>query len=343
MKTLVRLLALCTLIFTPAANAAPIYSGLYVFGDSLVDSGNAFLGTGGAQANPINGYYSGRFSNGLNFADYLSLALTGQPAIPALAGGTNLAVGGATAESKPSLPGQTFLSQLALYGTYVGTPIPSDALVLVTFGGNDVRDTIFVPGTPSFTQAAADLTTGLSLLYANGGRNFLITGSADIGLLPISIAQAGAIPGRLGELTDRSLDINSLFAGDAFALDAAPGANVTFFDLFAFEHNLLANPAHYGLPANLNTTTPCQIPGGGVPQFANCATSLYFDLIHPTTRVHLAIARGIQYQLGLTTAVPEPASWALMILGVGMVGFAMRGQRSAERGKVQYRVSYSRG
>jgi PEP-CTERM motif len=36
-------------------------------------------------------------------------------------------------------------------------------------------------------------------------------------------------------------------------------------------------------------------------------------------------------------AVPEPAAWALMILGVGMIGFAMRGQRSAAR----YRVSYS--
>ena len=40
-------------------------------------------------------------------------------------------------------------------------------------------------------------------------------------------------------------------------------------------------------------------------------------------------------------AVPEPAAWALMILGVGMIGFAMRGQRSAARGTVQYRVAYS--
>ena len=40
-------------------------------------------------------------------------------------------------------------------------------------------------------------------------------------------------------------------------------------------------------------------------------------------------------------AVPEPGSWALMILGVGMIGFAMRGQRSSERGKAQYRIAYS--
>ena len=38
-------------------------------------------------------------------------------------------------------------------------------------------------------------------------------------------------------------------------------------------------------------------------------------------------------------AVPEPAAWALMILGVGMIGFAMRGQRSAD--KPQYRISYN--
>lgn len=40
-------------------------------------------------------------------------------------------------------------------------------------------------------------------------------------------------------------------------------------------------------------------------------------------------------------AVPEPAAWALMILGIGMLGFAMRSQRSAARGKSQYRIAYS--
>lgn len=39
----------------------------------------------------------------------------------------------------------------------------------------------------------------------------------------------------------------------------------------------------------------------------------------------------------IATPAPEPAAWALMILGFGAIGFAMRRQRSAQ----QYSVSYS--
>ncbi len=41
------------------------------------------------------------------------------------------------------------------------------------------------------------------------------------------------------------------------------------------------------------------------------------------------------------SAVPEPATWALMVLGIGAIGFAMRRQRSRGPTAVNYRVSYS--
>lgn len=327
MQMLARFLAAIVLMLAPCASAQSLsYSGLYVFGDSLVDSGNAFLATGGAQASPVNGYFAGRFSNGFNFADYLSITLTGGPATPALAGGTNVAVGGADAETKPGQASPSFLEQIGLYASLIGQPIASDALVLVTFGGNDVRDTIGIGGPIDFSGASDDLTTGLGLLYGLGARNFVITGSPDIGLLPISIATVGGIPGRLAELTDRSLAISALFAQDAGALDMLPGTDVTFFDLFAFEHQLLADPTAFGLPATLDTTTPCQIPGGGSPQIANCLNSLYFDAIHPTTQIHAVIAGAIVAEI---SAVPEPAAWTMMILGFGAAGIGLRRRRVA--------------
>jgi len=94
--------------------------------------------------------------------------------------------------------------------------------------------------------------------------------------------------------------------------------------LVCFEHNLLANPAAFGLPAGLNTTTPCQIVGGGTPQLANCANSLYFDAIHPTAQVHAVIAGAILTQLRSTAAVPEPATWLAMLSGFALIGVALR-------------------
>ncbi|MES2492305.1 MAG: FxDxF family PEP-CTERM protein [Pseudomonadota bacterium] len=40
-------------------------------------------------------------------------------------------------------------------------------------------------------------------------------------------------------------------------------------------------------------------------------------------------------------AVPEPTTWALMILGFGAIGFAMRRQRSRRPSAINYRVSYA--
>ena len=103
MRMLARWFALIALTLAPSAWAANgSYSGLYVFGDSLVDSGNAFIGTKGAQPSPADGYFAGRFSNGFNFADYLSFMISGKPTKALLAGGLNSAVGGATAAYDPA-------------------------------------------------------------------------------------------------------------------------------------------------------------------------------------------------------------------------------------------------
>jgi phospholipase/lecithinase/hemolysin len=331
MNILSRLIVFIAIVLAPCASAQPAnYSGLYVFGDSLVDSGNAYLATGGAQASPVNGYFGGRFSNGFNFADYLSIAATGAPATAALAGGTNFAVGGADAEQKPGQVSPSFLDQILLFGSMAAQPIPSDALVLVTFGGNDVRDTIFEDGIVDFSGASDDLSTGLGLLYGLGARNFVVTGAPDIGLLPVSIATVGGIPGRLDELTARSEAISALFAEVTAELAALTGTSALFFDLFAYQQALLVDPTAFGLPANLDTTTPCQVPGGGSPQVANCTNALYFDVIHPTTQMHAVIANGILGQL--QGPVPESATWLLLIVGFGGAGASLRRRRAVVSG-----------
>jgi len=330
MKAFTRFFAVAVLCLAPAAaQAGPTYSGLYVFGDSLVDSGNAFLATGGAVATPQDGYAGGRFSNGFNFADYLSLAIIGHPATPLLAGGRNIAFGGATAAQVTGERSPSFLAQIGLYWDRVGAPIDSNALVLLTFGGNDVRDSLPTGGPVNFLSALTDFSDGVGALYGLGARHFLIVGSPDIGLLPVSIADAGAVPGRLDELTARSQQISQALRATAEGIGSQPGVTAEFFDLFAMEHDLLASPSSFGLPDALDTTTPCQIIGGGSSQIANCRNSLYFDEIHPTTQVHRAIADAMVRQLGIS-AVPEAETWILLIMGVAGAGAALRRRRDRQ-------------
>lgn len=328
MKVIARFVALLAFFAAPAAWAgSPGYSGLYVFGDSLVDAGNAYLGTMGSEASPNDGYYLGRFSNGPNFADYLSLMITGKPTVPVLLGGRNVAVGGATLLLENGEQSPSFLAQVKYYADNVKVPIDPNALVLLTFGGNDVRETINTAGPIDFSPALYDMGQGISYLYALGARHFVITGSPDIGLLPISVFEAGAVPGRLAELSQRSQQISTALNGIAGTINAQGDASASFFDLLGFEHDLLAHPANYGLSPTLNTTVPCQVPGGG-PAQTGCGNSLYFDPIHPTTQVHQVIATAIANQLGISP-VPEGETWLLLILGMGGVGAVLRRRRAA--------------
>lgn len=331
----------CLALATPGQAAG--YDRLYVFGDSLVDSGNAQTGApffSISDPTPAAlGYFHGRFSNGFNFADDLSARLGLGAATAYLQGGTNYAVGGATTATIPphTLPDPTndlipsFGQQIALYEQSLlgGTPpfpastrpaIDPNSLVLVNFGGNDVRDLLRF-GTPAATDAAAALQAGLQRLVADGARNLVVVGLPDIGKLPSVIALG---PAAQTAGTALSFGLNNAFSAIAGGVDASLGAagSVQFFDLFAFQNAAEANPAGFGLDPSLLATS-CLAQGA---QGTGCAGYLFFDGIHPTGHVHGLIANAIADQIGIA-AVPEPGSWIVMILGLGAVGGAMRGER----------------
>lgn len=199
------------------------YSGVYVFGDSLVDAGNAlklakFYGTltfsdlpEGAPTAEL-GYFDGRFTNGYTFADLISnktIGLVTKPVFPfgyddpwigvpidpfaGDPGGNNLnfAYGGAQIrhgdEVVSDLDGQTDAFKDA-----VDNRADPNALYMVTIGGNDVRslapagsDPAPVADAHAALDAAADkLLHELEQLVDIGVDNILITGVPDVGLIP---------------------------------------------------------------------------------------------------------------------------------------------------------------
>jgi phospholipase/lecithinase/hemolysin len=142
----------------PLKATAATFSQLFVFGDSLSDTGNAFIATGGlvnpTQATPPSPpYFPGRFSNGRIWVDDLGSKLGLTPAVyanlipggPSPTEGINFAVGGATTGEfnafvpSPPFPPSGLQAQINAFTSLkaAGLPADSNALYTVLAGGND--------------------------------------------------------------------------------------------------------------------------------------------------------------------------------------------------------------
>lgn len=318
-----------------APATAQSYNDLYVFGDSLVDSGNARaarLASGGVDpAPPSLGYYEGRFSNGFNFADFLAMSITGRPATAAAFGGTNFSVGGAQAAEVLGDASPSFAEQIGFFDIS-GRAFNSNSLVLVTLGGNDIRSELAKLRTPGYTPTLAPaldaFRTGLGSLLDRGARNIVVTGLPDVGQIP-AVTTLG-IPQLSGAGTQLSFGLNQAFGQTVSGLATQTGANLQFFDLFAYQASIYADPAAFDLPGTLDMRNAClDVPGAAA---SGCQGYVYFDPVHPTSPVHSAIANGLIGQLGIG-AVPEPSTWFMMMLGLGMAGAGLR-QRRREPARV---------
>ena len=314
-KTMLRAMACLTAMTLAmpaiAARSTPRYTSLTVFGDSLVDAGNVFTATNGAIPAATNGYFQGRFTNGYDYTDLLSLSLFGKPTTASLAGGSNFAFGGARATPTSRVPDLD--EQLGLY-QLSGQAIDRNGLYVLNFGGND----IFAIGDGDIPAGYADsaaflndavtrYAAGVQTLAGLGARNILITG--------FPVASPAAVQGYA--MLNARLD----------SLTLAPDTSLFRFDSLNFLTRVQTNPTAFGLPAFTQAGT-CQ--SGGIAAVAGgCVGYFQFDTIHPTAAVQQALFQDLDRQFALTAAVPEPASWALMIGGFGLVGASLRRRRIA--------------
>ncbi len=309
-------LILATAVPAQAERDTQQYTSLTIFGDSLVDAGNVFTATGGTIPSPAEGYFNGRFTNGFDYTDLLSIELFGAPTVASLQGGTNFAFGGARASNTaPFVP--DLGEQLDLYNGYLAAPgneVDRNGLYILNFGGNDIFN---APDDPVdadlfIRQAAQDYAAGVQALNDLGVRNFLLTGFPIAS--PLGFAGEAYLTQELGALT---------LAND-----------VSFFryDYLDFFNRLITDPAALGLPPQRLDTT-CQLAGPAA--IANgCEGIFSFDGVHFSAPIHEALARDMDSQFNLLGSVPEPGTWAMMIFGFFMTGSAIRRRK-------RVRVSYS--
>jgi phospholipase/lecithinase/hemolysin len=315
------LVALTCLVFPGDAVAG--YSSLYVFGDSLSDSGNnAIVLAPNVTPVPIPGnafiptfpYASGRYTNGRVWAQILASSL-GLSADPSLLGGTDYAFGGAVTGPLAAVP-PSVGAQTALFLNEHGNRAPSDALYLVEGGGEDILHALggiagcggsplCIDGITRSTVAAFAANSGniVAGLQHAGAREIIVWDVPDVGTAPaLRAAGTSSLATAMASSMNRAL---------ASTIGGNPA--VDLFDAFGLLDEVIADPSTFGLS---NVTDACA-------QSVDCDPSqyLFWDGIHPTSAAEAIISDAIG---SLITNVPEPPALSLLGLALGALLFARR-------------------
>jgi phospholipase/lecithinase/hemolysin len=295
------LLALASVLTLSAgAHAGTLYSSIFVFGDSLSDTGNVYAATGNTfPASPP--YFNGRFSNGPLWVERLAQDLSLPRLDPGLVGpttgtptGTNFALGGQKIDTDANfgLAGTvpSFLKvSLALVNNHV--TIPSDALVTLWIGANDLSDpTLSV--TPS--SLVDSLFTGVAALNSIGAKHFLILDLPPLGIAP-EVAALGPAASAIVNNNVAAFDL-ALATKIATGLPSDPSADLHLFSTAALYAQLAQNPAAFGFT---NLTDPAF---NGTTVVPNPNQYLSWDGFHPTARVHQLLGDAI------AASIPEPTA-----------------------------------
>ncbi len=336
------LVACCSSALLGGSAAQASFSAEFVFGDSLSDRGNIaelenVLGlTHGNFPDPPSNHDS--FTNGPVAVQLLaqSLGLNANPSLwltgftdpaglfdPSTVPGTNYAVGGATAafDPKGGIPGINLPEQVEAYSGLVSDHADPNALYVVMIGGNDVRNAALQgTGVDAVTNGVGTELTEISTLADEGAEHFLIVNVPNVGLIP-EFAQDNPTLAADATTFSQLYDTDLAVGLHGLEPELPAGTALTDFDLYDLNANILANAAALGFT---NTTDPCftDTPGsattgsGCAPDDKTINSFLYWDDIHPTGKVQALWAGAFE------AAVPEPSTWAMLLVGFAGLGFA---------------------
>ncbi|XP_062192933.1 GDSL esterase/lipase At1g71691-like [Phragmites australis] len=256
---------------------------LFVFGDSLIDSGNNNNLASLAKANyfPYGIDFAdgptGRFCNGYTIVDELA-QLLGLPLVPPysqvssvqqILQGVNYAsaAAGILDDSGQNFVGRipfnqqisNFESTVAQIAGAVGAAAAAGRLgrsiLFVGMGSNDYLNNYLMPNYDTRRrynpQQFADLlvrqyASQLTRLYNAGARKFVVAGVGSMGCIPSVLAQS--LMGRCSqEVNDLVLPFNANVRAMLDGLNAdLPGARFTYLDNFRVFRAILGDPASFG-------------------------------------------------------------------------------------------------
>ncbi len=285
----------------PLRAFAASFTDIYIFGDSLSDTGNLFAATGGSLP-PSPPYSQGRASNDRLWIEYLSEDLGATT--------TNYAFAGATTGSvNTSVPGLIGLEQQITNFQATNFFAESDALYVVWAGSNDYLGAgITNPSVP-----VGNLASSITTLANYGAENFLVLNLPNLGQIPATSRSIFS-----SSLTGLTNAHNSGLDSVLNSLSLSYGINIYDVDVSSLFADAIASPEVFGFT---NVTDTClNLTAASI--CSNPNEYLFWDDLHPTTAAHELIGDLASQRLN-SQPIPEPNSGfgilALAALGLGAI------------------------
>jgi phospholipase/lecithinase/hemolysin len=301
----------------PLWGQVPNHDALFVFGDSISDTGNFLILSGALGADPAippsesphRTYFRGRFSNGPIVFEHLWNRLNpqGGPVVPSLAlrrlpprTAVSFAFGASGTDASCSpIPG--LLCQVGLFAQALnGSQPPKRALYAVFSGANDVLNAPN-PFDPAVVAGIVmHVSQAVEQLYLLGARHVIVVNMVNLGLAPLVTT-----PELRAALDQLAQQHNAALASALDVLSGTlPGIKIIPVDMYSHVQSLVAQGAFdFSAPAIDPVNAWCLFDGA-VPTGINCADVptfnvdrryFFWDVEHPTKAAH-ADAAAFIYQ-----------------------------------------------
>jgi len=296
-------------LMTTSAQADSPYSNMYVYGDSLTDTGT--FGSKATSMDPTTGEYAEmsveRLAKALQINDFKNaFNLDMSTGAISFNGGTNYSVGGYnTSDILTSIlgadivdPAQSNPASAAMSMAVSGVAIDPNAVYFVSGGGNDFLQGL-ATDTASVTTSVTRLMTGASYLGSQGANYIVVPNLVALELAPGVKAQGPVFAATAGAGAE---GFNQLLELQAASSDY----NIIVTDIHGAMREFFADTQAYGMALDGDTLSSIcyvgcgfntgleMLDGSGMPNpNANPDFFPFNDPIHPTAVGHALF--GIQF------------------------------------------------
>ena len=301
----------------------PLFDRMFVMGDSVADGGS--LSNYGVSDFPPSelGYLEGRFSNGPTFVEYLpsSFGFDYDP-------NTNVAVGGSGSGDFHVIEELSRIAGLNQQVSQIASnySITDDDFFVMVTGTNDY----FFNPSATVEGVVNNIVNNVQTLKAQGAKNVLVFGLADLSHLPVAEDFATNYPHLdNGAATQIAQAHNNLLQSSLDQLSQDNQINTMFFDFAAWTQSAVDVAPQFGITNPTGSCLDLDIVLGDPNNAESCLndpnenpnTYGFFDKTHPSAAAHQLLGGSvanfviteIEDNDPRRDVVPEP----LTILGAG--------------------------